>query len=177
MDKSSSGIRTGVNTPVLREFRRNLRALEREIAFALDEQSRCCGVSVAQCHLLLELETMGAASIGKFATSLDLDPSTLSRTADGLVKLALISRVDDSENRRRQILNLKPKGHDVVYRINALCDAYYDELLELIPGTKRKTVFESLALLAGAMMERRKATAPESGCREAILKGSLKEAE
>jgi len=45
----------------IRSFRKGLRALERQVELALVAQTECCGVTPAQCHLLLAVEEAGDA--------------------------------------------------------------------------------------------------------------------
>jgi DNA-binding MarR family transcriptional regulator len=142
----------------VRAFRRSLRSLEREIELSLASQTECCGVSGAQCHLLLEIEERGRASIGELAEALELDPSTLSRTTESLVRAGLVSRVDDPANRRRQILELLPEGMEKVANINGLCDEYYEGVLAGTGGAKREALVDSVAYLADAIRERRRGT-------------------
>lgn len=145
----------GAASPV-RAFRRSLRALEREVELALASQTECCGVTSAQCHLLLEIDERGSASIGELADALELDPSTLSRTADSLVRAGLVSRADDPANRRRQILGLLPQGRAKVEYINSLCDEYYESVLAGAEGSRKEGLAESLDYLARAIRAKRK---------------------
>ncbi len=142
-------------SPSVREFRRSLRALEREVELSLLSQTECCGVTSAQCHLLLEMESRGSASIGELAEALELDPSTLSRTADSLVKAGLASREDDPANRRRQILALLPPGREKVDFINAACDEYYESVLAGADGARRDETARAVAILAAAIRAKR----------------------
>jgi DNA-binding MarR family transcriptional regulator len=139
----------------LRSFRRSLRALEREVELSLAFQTECCGVTSAQCHILLEIEARGSASIGELADALELDPSTLSRTADSLVRAGFVSRADDPANRRRQLLSLQPTGREKVDYINAACDAYYAAVLADAPRSKRRQIAEAVAYLAAAIRSKR----------------------
>lgn len=142
--------------PGIRQFRRVLRSLEREVELSLASQSRCCGITNAQCHLLLEIEARGKACVGELAGALDLDPSTLSRTADTLVKTGLVSRVEDPANRRRQILELLPAGRKKVGYINSICDAYYEDVLAGQDAASRQTLTDSIAVLARAIRAKRR---------------------
>lgn len=142
----------------VRAFRRSLRSLEREVELSLASQTECCGVTGAQCHLLLEIEERGRASIGELADALELDPSTLSRTTESLVRSGLVSRVDDPTNRRRQILELLPEGMEKVEYINRLCDEYYEGVLAGTGGAKREALVDSVSYLANAIRERRRGT-------------------
>lgn len=142
----------------IRDFRRSLRSLEREVELSLASQTDCCGVTSAQCHILLEIEARGSASIGELAEALELDPSTLSRTADGLVKAGLVSREDDPANRRRQLLSLLPLGVAKVEYINAACDEYYESVLGEAEDGRRKAIADAVAFLAGAIRAKRLGT-------------------
>ncbi|HAE21081.1 MAG TPA: hypothetical protein DCG47_01990 [Spirochaetaceae bacterium] len=140
--------------PELRAFRQGLRALERRVQQALDDQTSCCGVSVAQCHLLLEMAEAGAGSIGYFAERLELDLSTLSRTVESLVRAGLALRNADPGDRRRQVIVLSDKGRERAGAINASCDAYYEAMLSRLPARQREAALEVVPLLADAMKAR-----------------------
>jgi hypothetical protein len=76
----------------IREFRKHLRQLEREVGYSMASETACCGVTLAQCHHLLEVDARGSTSITELATALELDKSTLSRTVDGACRAGLLSR-------------------------------------------------------------------------------------
>ncbi|HTP59442.1 MAG TPA: MarR family transcriptional regulator [Spirochaetia bacterium] len=140
----------------LRAFRKDLRVLEREIELALESQTGCCDVTVAQCHLLLEVEQAGKTSVTELAASLELDKSTLSRAVDGLCRAGLLDRVTDPSSRRQQVISLTAPGKAKVESINALCDRFYVRLIDSIPAAERKAARQAVALIAGAMKTVRK---------------------
>lgn len=142
----------------LTDFRRGLRQLEREISQGLSLETDCCGITVAQCHLLLETEFRKCANLGELATALELDKSTLSRTVDGLCIHGLIDRKDDTENRRKVSIQLTAKGKEKVATINSLCNQTYRSVFTHIPEDKHASVIEAVALLAEAMRKTRKDT-------------------
>jgi DNA-binding MarR family transcriptional regulator len=146
----------------IRAFRTDLRVLEREVVLSLSSDTGCCGVSVAQCHLLLETEMRGSTSVTELASATVLDKSTLSRTVDGLCRSGLLRRKVDPANRRQQIITLNAKGRAAVDRINSACDATYQRLFDFIPAAKRSAVAEAVGLLSAAM--RRKRKEPDSAC-------------
>lgn len=150
-----------VSDETIREFRRELRALERRVELALSEQSSCCGVTPAQCHALLTLQELGRASLGELAAALELDASTLSRTVDGLVKEGLALRREDPENRRRAIVSLSPAGEASAERINESCDRYYRGLLSSLPQADALGVVRAVPILAEAL---RSASGSSAGC-------------
>lgn len=144
------------NKTAIRDFRRILRKLENEIGMTLSDETDCCGVTVAQCHVLLETEYLGTANLGDLADALELDKSTLSRTVDGLCQAGLIDRKDDPANRRKVTIQLSEKGKEKADSINTLCDDAYTRVFNCIPKNKEDLVLEAVALLAEAMRKSRK---------------------
>lgn len=137
-------------------FRRILRALENEIVRTLSEETDCCGVTVAQCHLLLETENAGTANLGELAAALELDKSTLSRTVDSLCQIGLVDRREDPVNRRKIAIQLSGEGKKKADEINSLCNNAYARIFSYIPQDKQAGVLEAVALLSGAMKKSRK---------------------
>jgi DNA-binding MarR family transcriptional regulator len=146
----------------IREFRKNLRVLEREVELSMTSEAGCCGVTFAQCHLLLEVERSGHTSVTELASILELDKSTLSRTVDTAHRAGLIDRTVDPTSRRQQVISLTEKGRETAATINGQCDASYTRLFDFIPGDERQTVVRAVALLADAMRQKRRN--PESAC-------------
>jgi Transcriptional regulators len=147
----------------IRPFRKALRGLEREVELSLAGQTECCGVTPAQCHVILAVQEAGETSVGEVAEALELDSSTLSRTVDGLVKAGLLSRKEDPENRRRQIVSLSAKGRAKADSINRLCDEYYEGFLAELPAKEAKSIAAALPVFVKAMREWRRSQA-SGGC-------------
>ena len=142
--------------PSIRALRKDLRVLEREIELTLSSQTGCCGITVAQCHLLLEVEQRDRTSVTELAAALELDKSTLSRAVDGLCRVGLLDREADPSSRRQQVIRLTTKGKAKAASINGLCDRFYARILDSIPGVKKRVMMESVALLGQAMQSVRR---------------------
>jgi DNA-binding MarR family transcriptional regulator len=142
------------------DFRRDLRALEREMVRQLEGETTCCGVTLAQCHTLLEL-SFAEISLTSLAAALDLDASTLSRTIEGLVKAGLVERTQDAADRRCVCLTLTPAGRDKVAAINERCNRYYAALLAGMGEKDQRQVLRTVRLLADGM---RRLRAPKQCC-------------
>jgi DNA-binding MarR family transcriptional regulator len=140
----------------VRRLRRNLRVLEHEIELSLASQTGCCGVTVAQCHLLLEVEDRQETSVTALASALELDKSTLSRNVDGLCRAGLLRRETDPRSRRQQVISLTADGQARVDAINDVCDRYYARLLGSLAPTRRAALMESAADLGTAMKRARR---------------------
>ncbi|HEY1405366.1 MAG TPA: MarR family transcriptional regulator [Spirochaetota bacterium] len=139
----------------VRDFRRSLRLLEREFEVALSAETKCCEITIPQCHAMLELEISGEISLSDLAVRLDLDKSTLSRTVESLVRDDLAIRTTDGGDRRAVKIKLSEKGIQKVKSINVLCDRYYGDLFQSIPASMHASVIESIDVLAKAMNDYR----------------------
>lgn len=119
------------NIPV-RKFRKILRDFERELNIQ-NQSSCCCGVSVTQCHALMELDNRDNITLNELSSRLNLDKSTVSRTVDTLVNQGLIERTIPKSNRRTTLITLNEQGKEVVKTINSGNDFYYKQVLSEIP--------------------------------------------
>ena len=144
-----------VTKNTVREFRRALRLIERELSHELDSETSCCGVTLSQCHLLLELEIIGEVSLSGLADATGLDKSTLSRTVESLVKEELVNRNVSPDDRRGVKIQLSESGRKKASIINGYCDQYYGALFTHIPASKHTSIIQSLAVLANAMQKMR----------------------
>ena len=136
---------------IIRRFRKTLRAFERSIA--VQEKTCCSGVSLPQCHVLLEIEENGQATTGQLAKSLNLDKSTLSRTIDGLVTDGQLERLQNPSDRRYIPLSLTKKGHETCESINGRSDDYYARALERIPPPKLEQIITNISALVEAFSD------------------------
>lgn len=143
---------------LIRDFRKTLRLLEREFEIVLSAETKCCDVTLPQCHAMIELEESGDISLSDLSNRMELDKSTLSRTVDSLVRDGLAVRDTDAADRRAVKISLSDKGKEKVESINTLCDKYYEEILSGIPQKGRKEVIESVGVLAKSMKSFRSRT-------------------
>jgi DNA-binding MarR family transcriptional regulator len=116
----------------IRGFRESLRKFER-IVEKMNSDNCCCGVTVPQCHTLMELDDLDDLTINELSEKLCLDKSTVSRTIESLVKSDLVSRVIPAENRRIALISLTPKGRSVCDQINGLNDHSIERVLKEVP--------------------------------------------
>jgi len=134
----------------IRDFRKILRSFERLTNIQL--KSCCSGVSLAQCHVLLEIEELGQATTGQLAQRLGLDKSTLSRTIDGLVNTGLVERLPNPKDRRFTPLVVTKQGKAICAGINQVADDYYSRVFKSIPQGKHEAVIRNLSLLVQALL-------------------------
>jgi DNA-binding MarR family transcriptional regulator len=135
----------------IRTLRQKLRVLERESGGVFGEPQDCCGVTVPQCHTLLEVGQREPVSLVDLATELNLDTSTLSRTVQGLVLLGLLDRRADAGDRRYITIALTPQGRKVVAALEEKYDTYFKAVLGRLPADARSSIVESLSVFVDAV--------------------------
>lgn len=132
-------------------FREKLRHLERALMEQLKQDNVCFGVTVSQCHILVEIGNKEEISIVELAAVLNLDTSTLSRGIDGLVNIGLVDRKQNPNDRRYVSLSLTPQGKNLYISIEESNNSYLAQLFQYIPENKHDQVVESFLLFSEAL--------------------------
>jgi DNA-binding MarR family transcriptional regulator len=128
-----------------------LRLFERLTANQIKQDSCCHGVTLAQCHTILEIEDLGQATTVELSKRLGLDKSTLSRTIDGLVNDGMAKRAAHPTDRRFNLLSLTTKGQNVADHINQANDEFYRRVFEGIESERHDEVIDNFEKLVWAM--------------------------
>lgn len=136
----------------IRKFRENLRRFERELEVQNNSAS-CCGVTVTQCHTLLELFSSGKIPLNELSEKLCLDKSTVSRIVESLYKLRLVSRKIPENDRRSTIIELTGKGKKVCEKINKGNDDYYGKAIAAVPGNISENFLKGFEVFVNKMIE------------------------
>jgi DNA-binding MarR family transcriptional regulator len=143
-------------------FRESLRKFERLNQLM---NSRCCrGITMSQCHVLLEIERLDTATTNQLANNLKLDKSTLSRTVDSLVSLALVNRSESLTDRRYKSLILTEKGKELCENINRENSNLYTSVFQKLPPSERDQIFNHFNDLLWAMEKWYESDEKEKGC-------------
>lgn len=142
------------DSQTIKKFRELLRRFEREL-FMQNNESCCSGVTLAQCHTLLEIENKGKESLTVLSKTLGLDKSTVSRTVDGLVNIGLVDRTIPAENRRMATLQLTDTGKDICHTINNTSDNYFDETLSVLSTEEKSELIRLLQIVTDRMIQLR----------------------
>lgn len=141
----------------INHFRNVIRIFDRELSVQ-NETSCCNGISVSQCHTLLEIEKNSEISVSELATKLSLDKSTVSRTVEGLVNISLVDRIIPKENRRKALINLTDSGKQVCSTINYSNDSYIEAVLKDFTKAEREEFLSLFEKLTKNMSEERKSS-------------------
>jgi DNA-binding MarR family transcriptional regulator len=146
---------------IIKKFREILRRFEREIFV---QSSGCCsGVTLAQCHTLMEIESKNKESVTELSKTLGLDKSTISRTIDGLVTIGLVDRTIPSENRRMSTLSLTEAGKNICSSINCNNDRYYNEVLAVLTESEQKEILTLFEKITNEMIRLRSSCCSPAG--------------
>lgn len=151
-----------MKTSKIRSFRKTLRKFERLNQLM---NSTCCkGVTMAQCHALLEIEEGVETTTIQLANKLMLDKSTLSRTVDALANLGLVQRNPHPTDRRFTLLVLTEKGERLCEEINKENDRLYAQIFLKLPETIHNKIIKDFELLVQAMTECHQNVIGDEGC-------------
>lgn len=153
----------GINNNYIENLRRRIRFLGRELDFQLKSEIICCGITLSQCHIILELAEKKESSVKELSETFGLDKSTLSRTIDSMVEAGYINRNPNKEDRRFFKLSLTEKGTEKAEYINSQCNKYYADFLKDIPKDKQEMIMESVSLLGDIMSKFRKCCDNDTG--------------
>lgn len=141
-----------MNKKYVENFRETLKVFDRELFFQ-NNASCCNGISLAQCHTLLEVEKKPEISISELAENMSLDKSTVSRTVDGLVNISLVDREIPKENRRKALLNLTKSGQKICETINYTNDSYIEKVLDNFTDKEQKEFLRLFKMLTENMID------------------------
>lgn len=132
-----------IDNKSVKHFRELLRRFEREL-FMQKNDCCCNGITLSQCHTLLEIDSKEKESLTELSKTLGLDKSTVCRTVDGLVNIGLLDRTIPSENRRMSTIQLTELGKTVCNSINSENDQYFGELLKTLSESEQMNLISIL---------------------------------
>lgn len=149
------------------QLRHNARSIVRELGLLNDAYFEI-GVTLAERHLLIELDVCQNPTMGEIAERLLIEKSTASRLISKAVKKGYIECVIDEMDKRKRCLCITKKGKKVLNAFEPIAfDQTKQALLTLTPQ-EIKTVFQGvdlygkglrcarLAKLDGAVQEQEK---------------------
>ena len=116
----------------------------------------CCSaggfdISLIQSHILYEIDHHYKPSIQQVAEALGTDITTFSRQVQSLIKMNLVKKTADLDDRRVFILSLTTEGKYVATTIEQQMNAYLKEVFSHMNEFEKETVIRSIKLLNEAM--------------------------
>ncbi|MBO1511708.1 MarR family winged helix-turn-helix transcriptional regulator [Metabacillus bambusae] len=126
----------------------------------------CCtsggyDISLIQSHILYEIDRQHKPSIQQIAETLGTDITTFSRQIQSLIKMNMVKKTPDPDDRRVYILSLTTEGKFVATMIDQQMNSYLNEVFSHMNDFEKETVIRSINLLNDAMAKSSKCcTAP-----------------
>lgn len=102
------------------------------------------GLTMTQLGVLFLLRREAGAPAGLLAERLRVTPSTVTRIVDRLVRLNLVRRQEDCDDRRVVRHYLSPQGAQSLEEMARTARVYLTEILRELPREKLERLFEAL---------------------------------
>lgn len=134
-----------------RRLRETTRLLIRKLGVLERSEALCCGITLTQCHVIVETGRRKQISVNELSELLNLDKSTVSRTVDQLVNHQIVVREPALNDRRYVALHLTGKGEELFENIEQRMEVYFEKIIDFIPEEKQEQVIESLQLFSEAL--------------------------
>lgn len=110
-----------------------------------------CDISLIQSHILYEIDRRHKPSIQQVAEALGTDITTFSRQVQSLMKMKLVKKTPDPDDRRVNLLSLTTEGMYVAASIDKQMNDYLNEIFSHMNDFEKDTVIRSIKLLNEAM--------------------------
>ena len=135
-------------------LRQNARSMVRELGL-LNDAYFSIGVTLAERHLLIELNSSSTPTVGEIAERLLLDKSTASRLISKAVKKGYVKYSSDKQDKRKRILELTETGRKVLHAFEPIAFNQTKEALLTLTEDEIKTVYQGIALYAKGLKNSR----------------------
>src|SRR4051812_9639607 len=112
----------------------HLQRAARTVARSFDEALRPLGLTNGQLSLLISLNLPEPPTIGRIATLLSMDRTTLTANLKPLVRRALVVTEIDSADRRSRRIVLSRAGRSLLVQAIPIWEAMHRELVNLLSG-------------------------------------------
>ncbi|MNP27234.1 Multidrug resistance operon repressor [compost metagenome] len=122
-----------------------------------------CDLSLAQSHLLYEIDRQHNPSMLQVAETLGTDITTFSRQVQTLIKMSLVKKTPDPTDRRVYTLALTVEGKMIATTIDVQMNDYLTEVFSYMTEFEKETVLRSVQLFNDAMGKSSRCCAPITG--------------
>lgn len=128
----------------------------------------CCSaggfdISLIQSHILYEIDRQHKPSMQQVAEALGTDITTFSRQVQSLIKIKLVKKTPDPDDRRVNLLSLTTEGKYVAASIDRQMNDYLNEIFSHMNDLEKETVIHSIKLLNEAMAKSGQCCSTPSG--------------
>lgn len=110
-------------------------------------------VTLTQFRTLVVLSGLGETRLNTLAERLDVGASSALRTVDRLLAAGLVTRHEDTRDRRAVVIALTPRGRRLVATVTDRRRAAIAEVVERMPASRRRGLVAALTAFAEAADE------------------------
>ncbi len=128
-------------------LRQNARSMVRELGLLNDAYFEI-GVTLAERHLLIELNSCSSPTMGEIAERLLLDKSTTSRLIAKAVKKGYIKCSSDKADKRKRFLHLTDLGKQTLHLFEPIAFQQTKNALATLTSEEIECVYRGVALYA-----------------------------
>lgn len=107
-------------------------------------------ITIAQFRVLVILSSRGPSNLATLAGLLDVQPSTIGRMVERLVSAGLIDRRQHPNSRRELMVELTPRGRDVVDTVTARRRSEIARVVQAMPERERRGLVAALTAFTAA---------------------------
>lgn len=107
-------------------------------------------ITTPQFRALVILSSRGATNLATLAGLLDVQPSTIGRMVERLVSAGFIDRRQHPSSRRELMVELTPRGHDVVNTVTARRREEIARVVHAMPERERRGLVTALTAFTAA---------------------------
>jgi len=112
--------------------------------------AKSTGLSMPQFSILMQLHYKGACGMSKISERFDVSAAAASQLVDKLVQAGYIERTEDPNDRRAKLLDLSPKGKQLVEQGINERYRWMGKLTSRLSAEEQSKVGEALSILTSA---------------------------
>lgn len=143
-----------LSSEAINQLRHNARSVVRELGLLNDAYYEI-GVTLAERHLLIELNGSSLPTMGEIADRLLIDKSTMSRLISKAIKKGYVKCMTDDKDKRKRFLQLSEKGKQVLHAFEPIAFNQTKEALLKLTSEEIRTVYQGVALYAKGLRNSR----------------------
>ena len=109
--------------------------------------AKSTGLSMPQFSILMQLHHKGPCGMSQVSERFDISNAAASQLVDKLVQGGYIERAEDLKDRRAKVLQIAPKGKDLIDAGVAERHRWLDDLVKTLSVDEKAKVNEALVIL------------------------------
>lgn len=125
----------------------------RRMMFRFERELEPLGITPVEGTILGMLRQRGSVSLGELARMWDVNPSMMSRTVERLVKVGLVDRTPDLEDRRRTVLVTTVAGEEVSEKVTVIGGRISDDMVACLGSEEVERLWDYLERILDGLSE------------------------